>query len=367
MKNKLFLLPFISLYSFLNCLPSKDIWNQVVKRKSKYSIINNTNYFFYQEKDYCKRDIYSEDMIRLYEKQKSLFLKRNIPNYIFVVENFDEKLESIENGAYDLGQYIYNEFKANIHDSIIALFSIKTRRIRIATRNYRLRDKLKFIVYYLRDPLRKQNYYEAFLKYYDLLEYYLSFGIIDYFLITLFIIGIFILILEKIKKCYYLQDDPTLKRIINFLKSQKANKNIFAEYCIICLCKLKEGQDNIELIDIKENNKTEKETEGNTKLIETESDGISTLNCGHRFHTECIKKWPSMKKNCPICKQIKLNEEDKNKIVWKVQTRVHPQFSNIRYNIIYTRDFYKTPEKKESSRHSSIKFHLNRSGYTGNW
>ena len=31
-------------------------------------------------------------------------------------------------------------------------------------------------------------------------------------------------------------------------------------------------------------------------------DQISCLNCGHLFHTNCVNKWISNKKNCPLCR-----------------------------------------------------------------
>lgn len=35
-------------------------------------------------------------------------------------------------------------------------------------------------------------------------------------------------------------------------------------------------------------------------------DDIGTLNCGHEFHTNCIKQWLTMKNLCPICKTTAL-------------------------------------------------------------
>ena len=71
MKKKLFIISLFSIFYLLNCSTSKDIWEQIIKNSSEYTLINNTNYFIYQEKDYCQKDIYSEDMQKLYETQKS--------------------------------------------------------------------------------------------------------------------------------------------------------------------------------------------------------------------------------------------------------------------------------------------------------
>ncbi|KAJ0640233.1 putative transcription factor C2H2 family [Helianthus annuus] len=31
-------------------------------------------------------------------------------------------------------------------------------------------------------------------------------------------------------------------------------------------------------------------------------DNIGSLDCGHDFHTDCIKQWLAQKNICPICK-----------------------------------------------------------------
>ena len=41
---------------------------------------------------------------------------------------------------------------------------------------------------------------------------------------------------------------------------------------------------------------------------------ISTLHCGHRFHTDCINAWKSTgRQTCPICRGE--DEEDNSKII----------------------------------------------------
>ena len=167
----------------------------------------------------------------------------------------------------------------------------------------------------------------------------------------LFALVIILMIIFKIKdKCNerkYLQNDLKLRMIVSFLKSQKTNKKIFEENCIICLNNLeihkknikekiteiimkKEEKDNKPLIDKIEDNNNNlliKEENANIKLVEKEEEGISTLNCGHQFHTECIAKWLKMKNNCPICRQIVLNENNYNKIVWNTQIELYPKYN----------------------------------------
>ncbi|KAF3669652.1 hypothetical protein FXO37_08917, partial [Capsicum annuum] len=39
---------------------------------------------------------------------------------------------------------------------------------------------------------------------------------------------------------------------------------------------------------------------------------IGTLDCGHEYHAECVKKWLVVKNSCPICKSTGLSKEQKN-------------------------------------------------------
>ncbi|CAN7102774.1 probable E3 ubiquitin-protein ligase RHG1A [Brassica rapa] len=46
----------------------------------------------------------------------------------------------------------------------------------------------------------------------------------------------------------------------------------------------------------------------------TEGDDMGTLECGHEFHSQCIKEWLKQKNLCPICKTTGLNTAKKRKI-----------------------------------------------------
>ncbi|KAH0735554.1 hypothetical protein KY285_011261 [Solanum tuberosum] len=47
-------------------------------------------------------------------------------------------------------------------------------------------------------------------------------------------------------------------------------------------------------------------------LIEyNDEDTIGTLQCGHEFHVECIKKWLMRKKTCPYCRAQLLPTHEK--------------------------------------------------------
>ena len=40
-----------------------------------------------------------------------------------------------------------------------------------------------------------------------------------------------------------------------------------------------------------------------------DEDDIGVLDCGHGFHSECIKQWLMYKNLCPICKTTGLKTE----------------------------------------------------------
>ncbi|KAJ0262560.1 E3 ubiquitin-protein ligase RHG1A [Hirschfeldia incana] len=46
----------------------------------------------------------------------------------------------------------------------------------------------------------------------------------------------------------------------------------------------------------------------------TEGEDMGTLECGHEFHSQCIKEWLKQKNLCPICKTTCLNTAKKRKI-----------------------------------------------------
>ena len=258
MNNILYTFYFVSLIYLFNCLPSDKIWNTVVQHNiSGLMVYNNSNYFIFQEKDYCKKDIHSQEMLNLYENQKLFFTKWETANFIFLVENFDENKESIQDGAFHLSQYLYNNLGVKMEKSVLALFSIETKRVTIRTgeitKNILLDREAEVVISSLKELLQQTNYYEAFLKYYERIDYYMDHSYRNWVLIIivfsvlgigaiLLFIAVFFLYIERCfylcKKPFQLPNDDELKKIVKFLKSEKNNKKIFTEQCIICLNRL---------------------------------------------------------------------------------------------------------------------------------
>ena len=132
MKSKLTILILFCFIDSVTNLPSEEIWNKVKDYiKDGKMLIQNKTHFIYDESNYTKLGLNDTKMLILYKKQEKLFKKNGIANYIFVVDFLDEKEELIEKAVDNLYNYISNYFNVNMSNSVISLFSMKSRRIRI--------------------------------------------------------------------------------------------------------------------------------------------------------------------------------------------------------------------------------------------
>ena len=397
---KTFIFSFISLLRMIYLLPSDLIWKKTqLYMENGRMVANNKNYFIFDESNYTKLDIKDSKMIYLYQKQENLFQKYNISNYIFIVDNLDENQESIESAAFNLCKYLYNIYSINMNRSIVALFSIKSRRVRLRSGDKIKHEldyyTLKKIIDNLVPYLQNEKYYKAWNKLFDDLKFYYLYGnAIEIFSIVLIII-IFIYCLygKYIKKCLRrikvthpyisLDKDSNLRKIVNFLKKERTNKKILTDNCAICLEKFN---------DIKSDNNEEKNNEDKDIVIEnqinvkdSEKKDISTLECGHQFHTDCISKWMERKKECPLCRQ-KINDKyNKNDVqmIWGVQNDLYENkynyisFDDLFYSNIfidyssssyyYDRDYDVNSNRNNESDYSFSGGHDSGGGATGSW
>ena len=292
-------------------------------------IINeNKTHFIFDESNYTALDINGSKMNILYEKKENISKKYNISNYIFIIENLDENEESIEAATFNLFKYFYNIFKINMEKSIVALFSIKSRRVRIRTGEITKKnldnDKLEAIIKDLAPFLRRKHYYKAWNRFLEDINYYYNknYNLI-YMILFIIIIGILVFdyIKNNVRRKYiyrsiFLDKDKILKKIVKFLKKEKSNKKILADNWAICLEEFKDNKNSRN----EENEMEEKDSSNIERKIEENKD-ISTLECGHQFHPECISKWMKRKNECPLCRQKinnKYNKDDAH-MVWGVQ------------------------------------------------
>lgn len=375
--NKL-ILSYVILFHSIISLTSDEIWKKTLEyiEEGKMIIPEHKYYFIFDEKNYTALDINSYKMKKLYELQENIYLEHNLSNYIFIVDSIDEKKESIENTAINIGENIQEYFKVNVTNAVLALFSMKTRKVTIRTgetAKYFLSDKkLSKIIEDLGFYMRNKHYYAAWIKLLEkiyenygksdnfdvwnfiivlfkapiiiglayLFIYILKFVIILVIFIIRYIIDIYWMIYDCLFGKKKLPNDSDLKKIVNFFKKQSSNKKILTDNCTICLEEFHKSSN-----EENDNNK-EKQNSKTEKMLPKEDDekNISLLECGHQFHTHCIKKWMKRKIECPLCRQ-KINpiyNKDDAKMVWGVQNEIYNnRFSNINYNDLFTLEFSK--------------------------
>ena len=184
------LLISISFQTQITTWTSNDLWNYIEEE----ILINKTinpNYFIIDPNKYLSI-VGSEKMNKIEETQKDVFEETKIPNYIIFISNLNE---SIENFSFIISQKIKMTFpKVNISNSIISVFSIFDRKMRIRTGS-KLKKNLKDSTIYeilvrRQKDLGKRNYDKVTI---DLLNdiisynsnkgYYFFFNIITLFLL----------------------------------------------------------------------------------------------------------------------------------------------------------------------------------------
>ena len=133
MKIELIILFLISFVESSTYSPSKEIWNKTLSaiKNGEIALPESKGYFIFDEKNYLKEEINSTKMLDLYEKQEQLYVNDGILNYFFLVENIDEDSEDLETCADNIIKYINKEFLFTLKKSIIVLFSITSKRLRI--------------------------------------------------------------------------------------------------------------------------------------------------------------------------------------------------------------------------------------------
>ena len=173
-----------------------------------------------------------------------------------------------------------------------------------------------------------------------------------------------------------MSDEQKLIKIRDFLKRCKADKEILSDNCIICLepfdnCKSlnhssmkepnnennennKDINNNREGLILEENeDKKDKESisiemqnmsqeEGDNNKSNLSDNQISTLPCGHKYHTKCITEWMLRKKSiCPMCREKmdvsisdKSEDDDLQNELLNIQIELHPAFALLVFQTI---------------------------------
>ena len=184
--------------------PSDLIWEKFVEYyKNDTIIVTDYHHFIFDESNYTGLDINGTQMRELYERQENIFQKYQISNYIFVADNIDESQESIEDAADSLYRYIENYFEIDISNSVIALFSMETRRVRIKigdkTQEYITDSEASDMITNVGEYLKKNDYYNAWIKLINDIEDYRNYEfplwLIIVIIVSPFLLGIIIVVI----------------------------------------------------------------------------------------------------------------------------------------------------------------------------
>ena len=137
---------------------SEELWNYIEEEILINKTINS-NYFVVDPNKFLSL-VGSEKMNNIEEKERELLNELKIPNYIIYVSNLNENLE---NFTFSISKKLNNAFpEVNISNSIISVFSIFDKKMRIRTGSklkYSLSDsKCYEILINRRKDLGKRNY-----------------------------------------------------------------------------------------------------------------------------------------------------------------------------------------------------------------
>jgi len=276
--------------------------------QKNYMIIDPENYLL------------NEDVSLLKEKLRFIYKKYKIHTYIIFIsylnpnrfnKNFDinEQIQRFTSRFNYLLSKDYSYYNDSM--SLTTVFLIKQRKMRMRTgrliKNTITDDDALELLNNRRDELRNEQYYKVA---YDLIddiystyEYNLVYHESFWYKYSSKIITFLCIAFGALYVLYnYLTHVPESqreKKIKEFLDKNKNKpiKNIFNESCIICLDNFKEEEQNNN--DNKENKETQKKDDEKTTVLE----------CGHKFHDNCIINWLKKNNKCPICR-INLNLGD---------------------------------------------------------
>ena len=114
---------------------SSDIFDKTIRyiQDGKMRVSKNMNYFIFDESNYTSLDINGTEMNDLFLTQQELYDDYDIPNYIFVVDNQNIEIESLDEATHNLADKLQTYYQVNKNKAIILFLSMQTHKNRIRT------------------------------------------------------------------------------------------------------------------------------------------------------------------------------------------------------------------------------------------
>ena len=326
--------------------------NPNYEKNLKYMIFDPENYLQYGE------------MQEAYDAMYNLSENYNVSSHVFFISHLQDNNKQSDtvyaSFVDELSYLIYKDHeKSNDNLVLTAVFFIKDRKMRIRT-SKELRKiitddiALNILNRRIKD-LRQYNFQEVangLMR--DVYKEYTRdrSNLFTYLIILFFIITVLIIVLLIYNQTKSSPQEDKVKAFLDKLKTRENPKEIFAESCIICLEDFKQ----------------------NDKMNLDEKNEISILECGHKFHRNCITDWLKKDESCPLCRtkfnikgndnksysaQINYNNNIFNSIlseIIRIQTNTNRlnQTEVVRIRRVYDSNYR---EPASSYRHSSSSSH----------
>ena len=254
--------------------------NPNYEKNLKYMIFDPENYLQYGE------------MQEAYDAMYNLSENYNVSSHVFFISHLQDNNKQSDtvyaSFVDELSYLIYKDHeKSNDNLVLTAVFFIKDRKMRIRT-SKELRKiitddiALNILNRRIKD-LRQYNFQEVangLMR--DVYKEYTRdrSNLFTYLIILFFIITVLIIVLLIYNQTKSSPQEDKVKAFLDKLKTRENPKEIFAESCIICLEDFKQ----------------------NDKMNLDEKNEISILECGHKFHRNCITDWLKKDESCPLCR-----------------------------------------------------------------
>jgi len=396
---------FLILLSIPLLTNSKELKSfvQILKKYTTSDIVSliseckTKNYKIIDPDDYLKK----EDEEALEKQLKEIYAGHNVVTIIVVVRNLDltdnnKKKIDISNYTEIVLDEIYSKKIVKKESSIVlALVSIEGKIMTMKAYGqvgYTITQQDCYnILNIINNYYSYGEYSYGTVELSKLIKYYLvntSFFSRNkrFFIMLIILFSSFVfcyilaIVAQKIREKRNLRltmtDEQKLIKIRDFLKRCKADKEILSDNCIICLepfdnCKSlnhssmkepnnennennKDINNNREGLILEENeDKKDKESisiemqnmsqeEGANNKSNLSDNQISTLPCGHKYHTKCITEWMLRKKSiCPMCREKmdvsisdKSEDDDLQNELLNIQIELHPAFALLVFQTI---------------------------------
>lgn len=180
MKIPLIIVLFM-LFSFgkpSDLIDSNGVWDKIAEFVNDAKMDFDKNFFILDLKDYSTIISDAKKRYTFTTKQKHLYETYGIKNYLFIVNDIDSK-ETITTLAQNLQKLISKNYGSTAN-SIIICMAIDIRKTRVeigSTLNYYISDEDGLqIIDSIGDYMRSADYFNAFCKAIEKVEYYYNLG-----------------------------------------------------------------------------------------------------------------------------------------------------------------------------------------------